>query len=92
MGKINRATFYIILFVMLAIFFPPFVKYQEMRYKNKRLEDKLVELKKDNLRLTEEKRLLETDIDYIEKKARENIGVVRKGEIVLKDVSSTVRK
>jgi cell division protein FtsB len=40
--------------------------------------------------LTEEKHRLETDITYCEKRAREELGVARKGEIVLKNVS--VRK
>ena len=73
---------------MIIIFLPPFVKYQELRYKNKRLEERINALKEENKRLAEEKRRLETDITYIEKKAREKIGVVRKGEIVLKEVPS----
>ena len=62
-------------------------------YTIKRIEREVAEwqktnetLKLENERLTEEKRLLETDINYVEKKAREKIGVVRKGEIVLKEV------
>ena len=78
--------FYLILGIIVVIFLPPFARYQELRYKNKKLEERLESLKCENERLTEEKRLLETDINYVEKKAREKIGVVRKGEIVMKEV------
>ena len=83
----NRSfKFYLILGIVVVIFLPPFARYQELRYKNKKLEERLESLKDENERLTEEKRLLETDINYVEKKAREKIGVVRKGEIVMKEV------
>ena len=82
--------FWAIVAIAVVIFLPPFAKYQELRYKNTKLEERLESLKLENERLTEEKRLLETDINYVEKKAREKIGVVRKGEIVLKEVQ--VRK
>ena len=82
----SSAKFWLITAVFVIIFLPPFAKYQELRYKNKKLEERLESLKCENERLTEEKRLLETDINYVEKKAREKIGVVRKGEIVMKEV------
>ena len=72
--------------MLVVIFLPPFAKYQELRYKNKKLEETMVSLEEETKRLTEEKRRLETDINYIEKRAREKIGVVRKGEIVIKTV------
>ncbi|MDO8524939.1 MAG: septum formation initiator family protein [Candidatus Omnitrophota bacterium] len=86
-GPFRRSVnFWIIVGIAIAVFLPPFAKYQELKYKNKRLEERMENLKKENERLTEEKRLLETDINYVEKKAREKIGVVRKGEIVMKEV------
>jgi cell division protein FtsB len=71
--------------LLLVIFLPPFIKYQEFRYKNKKLEERIKALKDQNKRLEEEKRRLETDITYIEKRARQNMGVVRKGEIIIKE-------
>lgn len=70
--------------VFLVIFGPPLVKYCQLRYKNKQLDDRIALLKQENNRLEGEKRKLETDATYIERRAREKIGVVRKGEIVLK--------
>ena len=84
--KVGTLKFYLIIGIAVVIFLPPFAKYQELRYKNKKLEERLESLKEENARLTEEKRLLETDINYVEKTARGKIGLVRKGEIVMKEV------
>jgi len=87
MAKIGSAKLYIAIAVFLFIFLPPFAKYQELRYKNRRLEDKALFLTAENKDLEMKKRRLETDISYIEKKAREKMGLVKKGEIVLREVS-----
>lgn len=71
--------------IIVIIFLPPFAKYQELRYKNKKLEEKIAALGAENKRLEAEKQRLEKDIVYIEARAREKIGVVKKGEIVLKE-------
>jgi len=84
--KVGSLKFYIVIGIAVLVFLPPFAKYQELKYKNKKLEERLEGLKRENERLAEEMRLLETDINYVEKKAREKIGVVRKGEIVMKEV------
>jgi len=81
----SRAKVYLVAIVLIIVFLPSFVKYQELSYKNRKLEEKLHALKVDNKRLEEEKMLLETDITYVEKRAREEIGVARKGEIVMKE-------
>ena len=70
--------------VVTIVFLPPFAKYQELKAKNKQLEDDLARAKVEVKRLEGEKHKLETDITYVEQKAREKIGVVRKGEIVIK--------
>ena len=88
--KVGKFKFWVIIAIAVIVFLPPFAKYQELRYKNKKLEERIESLKLENEQLTEEKRLLETDINYVEKKAREKIGVVRKGEILMKEVN--VRK
>lgn len=91
MAKVGSVKLYIGIAVFLVIFLPPFAKYQELRYKNRKLEDRIIELERQNRDLAEKKYRLETDISYIEKKAREKIGVVRKGEIVLKEAPSGKR-
>ena len=86
-GFFKRAfKFYLILGIIVVIFLPPFARYQELRYKNKKLEERLESLKEENERLTEEKRLLETDINYVEKMAREKMGLIRGDEVIYKVV------
>lgn len=81
---ISRAKIYLVAIVLVIVFMPSFIKYQALSYKNRQLEAKIGDLKNDNKRLEEEKRRLETDITYVEKRAREEMGLARKGEIVLK--------
>jgi len=78
--------------VVIIIFLPSFARYQELNYKNGRLEERIKFLDRENKRLEEEKARLETDITYIEQKAREKLGVVRKGEIVLKEAPAKFRR
>ena len=89
--KINRAKVLLVMAVLVIVFLPSFAKYQELNYKKDKLEERIGLLIKENKRLEAEKVLLETDITYIEKKAREKLGVVRKGEIVLKDMPPNKR-
>ncbi len=80
--RLIRISVFVI--ILLAVFLPPFAKYQELRYKNEKLERQIKELKEETKRLGEERERLQTDITYIERKAREKIGVAKKGEIILK--------
>jgi len=86
--KIGSLKLYLIIAVIGALFIPPFAKYQELRHKSRMLDKRIAELKLENKRYEEEKVKLETDITYIEKRAREKVGMVRKGEIVMKDSAS----
>ena len=85
MAKKGIKKLVIFIAIILVIFLPPFAKYQEMRYKNRNLEREIKALKEETKRLEEEKKRLETDITYIERRAREKIGVAKKGEIILKE-------
>jgi cell division protein FtsB len=83
--KVNRTKIILVSALFAIIFLPSFVKYQSLLYKNRSLEERIKFLTEDNKRLEKERMRLETDISYIEKTAREAMGVVRKGEIVIKD-------
>ena len=74
----------IALFVIIAIFLPGFSRLQELKEENRNLERRLEILKKANKELKEEKERLENDPTYVEKIAREKLGMARKGEIILK--------
>jgi len=73
--------------ILLALFLPPFVRYQAMSWKNRNLDSQLKALAEENKKLEAEKIRLQTDITYVERKAREKMGLAKKGEIILKDNS-----
>jgi len=86
MAKSRLIKFVLIAGAVILVFLPPFAKYQELQYKNRMLEEEIKETRRETKRLEEEKRRLLTDTAYIEKRARDKIGVVRNGEIVIKTV------
>lgn len=91
-GPRGSLKLYIAIALLLIVFVPPFARFQELCYKRRKIEEKLITLREENRRLEGEKVRLETDIAYIEKKARDRIGVVRKGEILLKEEAPGKRR
>jgi cell division protein FtsB len=73
-----------VVFLLVIIFLPGFSKIQELKQENKRLDEKIADIKKKNIFLEQEKIKLETDKTYIERIARQKIGIIKKGEIVYK--------
>jgi cell division protein FtsB len=77
--------------ILATIFLPPFVKYQALRWNSRKLDNQVKILKAEIAKLEAEKIRLQTDITYVERRAREKIGVVKKGEIILKGNSAKTR-
>jgi cell division protein FtsB len=84
MAKKSTVKIAIFVIILFAAFLPPLLKYQQVRSRSKNLDHQIESLKKENNRLEEERRRLQTDIIYVEKRARDKTGVARKGEIILK--------
>jgi len=78
----NGIWIFIVAFLILVVFLPTFSKKQELKQKNIQLEKQIEDSKRENVRLTEEKRLLIEDPVYLERVAREKMGIVRDGEMV----------
>ncbi|NQU95365.1 MAG: septum formation initiator family protein [Candidatus Omnitrophica bacterium] len=70
--------------IMAAVFLPGFSKLQQLKEENRNLEKRIEALTKTNEELAEEKEKLENDPSYVEKIAREKLGMARKDEIILK--------
>ena len=81
MAKKKLILFFVVVVILALIFFPSFSKYQKLSSEQRRLEKRIEELERINKQLEEEKYKLETDIEYIERRAREKLGVVKKDEI-----------
>ncbi len=84
-----KKTFWIfgLLGLILVIFLPGYTKLQELRDRNKDLEDKSRRLAIENAVLTQELKRIESDTLYREKILREKMSVVRKDEIPVKIIT-----
>ena len=72
------------LLIVTAVFLPGFSKLQQLKEENRNLEKRIEVLTKTNEELEKEKEKLENDPSYVEKIAREKLGMTRKDEIILK--------
>lgn len=86
MAKKRLMLFLVLVIILLLVFLPSFSKYQKLLSEQKGLQKRIEKLEEANKRLEEEKYKLEHDIEYIERRAREKLGVVRKDEIPYKIV------
>lgn len=77
--------------LLLVLFLPGYTKLQELRVKNRQLEEDFRKMVVDNSLMQEELRRAENDPLYQEKIARDKMGVVRKGEIPIKIFSEKRR-
>jgi len=78
----NGIWIFIVAFLILVVFLPTFSQKRELNQKNLQLERQIELFEKENVRLREEKRLLIEDPVYLERVAREKMGIVRDGEMV----------
>ena len=77
------------IFILLIIFLPGYSKLQELKAKNRSLLTEMDGLKRENKDLTREIDRLENDPFYIEKKARDKMGIGKKGEIRYKVINGS---
>ncbi|OGX31500.1 MAG: hypothetical protein A2787_06820 [Omnitrophica WOR_2 bacterium RIFCSPHIGHO2_01_FULL_48_9] len=80
----NAIGLFVITLVVFIYFLPSYTKMQDLKQKNRDYGQQIMALKRQNEQLLEEKRLLETDPAYLEKVAREKMGLIREGEVVYK--------
>ena len=74
--------------LLLLAFIPSYLKIQDLQGKNDAYAKAIVNLQRHNAKLELEKHLLETDPVYLEKVAREKMGLIRDGEKVYRIVPS----
>ncbi len=76
------AIFVAVLLVFLWIYFPSFSRYHELRLHEEQLTKKIQEIDEKIKDLNEERGLLQNDVNYIERVIRDELGLVKPGEIV----------
>jgi len=72
------------LILLGVIFIPGYLKIKRLVRQNRELERQIKETKQANRRLEEEQEKLESDPVYLEKVAREKLGLAKEGEIIYK--------
>ena len=80
------ALFAAVVAFLAVIYLPSYTKYQELKREDEKLAEHIQELEQQNDELREESRLLQTDMKYLEKVLREELGLVKPGEVVYKFV------
>jgi cell division protein FtsB len=73
-----------IVVILVVVFLPRFSELQRLREENVNIKKSIVLLAQDNEALTEEVRRMEEDPNYVEQKAREKLGIIKKGEYIYK--------
>lgn len=64
------------------ILLPEYTRLQKMREENRRHEERIRHLVLQNRELEKELNLLREDPEYVEKKARDKLGIIREGEYI----------
>ena len=80
----NAIWLFSLTIVVLILFLPSYTKMQDLKQINLQYEQQIKDLVYEQARLKEELRMLKEDPDYLEKVAREKMGLVRDGEVVYK--------
>ena len=68
--------------ILCWIYLPSITRYRELRSEEDRLSQKIQEIDAQIRSLADERHLLQTDVAYLEKVIREELGFVKPGEIV----------
>ena len=74
--------------ILSFIYLRSFSRYHELKQEEERLAQRIQEIDSQIKSLTDEKYLLQNDIEYLEKVVREELGFVKPGEIIYELVTS----
>ncbi len=77
---------FIILVILFIVFLPGFAKLQELKAKLAETEEKIRKAQRQNVILEQRIAQLQNNTAYLEMVARDKMGIVKKGETVLKIV------
>ena len=78
----NAVWLFCLAIFVFVIFLPSYTRMQDLRQKNAEYAAEIADLKRQHTKLKREKMLLEKDPIYLEKVAREKMGLIREGEVV----------
>lgn len=90
MRRLTPFWILILIVALSAIYLPGLSKYVTLKRRETELKREMDRLKSEIARLQEEERLLKTDLTRLEQVVREELGLVKPGEVVLKVVEEEV--
>ena len=81
---VMKNAFWLFIFsvVILVVFLPSYTKMQDLFQKNVDYQHQIQTFQVKNSQLHREKKMLEDDPVYLEKVAREKLGLIKQGEVV----------
>ena len=80
----NAIGLFTLTVLVLIFFLPSFTVMQEKRQRNAEYDEQVKRLERKKLKMMTERHLLEKDPVYLEKVAREKMGLIKEGEVVYK--------
>lgn len=66
------------------LFWPQFAQFEKLKKDDKRLRLRIEAEERKNVQLRKEEQSLRTDPEYVEKVAREKLGLIKPGEVIYK--------
>ena len=81
---------FLILFALSVVYLPGFTKYLKLKRRETELSSEIDRLNSAIKKLRQEERLLKTDVSRLEQVMREELGLVKPGEIVVKVVEEEI--
>ena len=90
MRRFTPLWFLILALIIAIIYLPGLSKYLKLKRKDTDLEREVKRLESEIARIKEEEHLLKTDLTRLEEVVREELGLVKPGEIVYKVVEEEV--
>lgn len=73
-------------FIFFWVYFPSLSRYHDLKTQQEEIEREIQELERKIQALTVERDLLKNDAEYLEKVIRDELGLVKPGEIIYKFV------
>lgn len=89
---LKKIRFAIIIIILVFSYLPVFTKLQELKQKLKETQAEIVLIQQRNMALEEVITQMRTNLDYLAVVARDKMGVVKKGETVIKIVREKAPK
>ena len=82
----NALFLFVILAAVFVLYLPSYLQMQDLRHRNEVFQKRINDLEVENVKMAEERDRLKNDPEYFERVAREQMGLIKEGEVVYKVV------